>query len=467
MPVIPNTGARALCFVDMPFGKKADLASGAEVDFDELYQAGIKTAIETAGAKTLRGDEERTGGNIHSAMFARLLLAEFVVADLTLANPNVFYELGIRHAAKPFTTVPIFANIRALPFDVGLVRAIPYELEAGRLTEGSANKLRVELARRLKDAATATAPDSPLFQLLPKFPGIDLPHDVTDAFQDRVQHEERFRELLAQARNQPTNEGRRGALMQIQKELGELAVVQRSILVDLLLSYRGVEAWSEMVTLCEAMPKHLKDAIVVRQQWAFALNRRNQPGDRDRAARMLDALVKERGPDPETLGILGRVHKDRYREAKQANKIIAPAALDDAIDAYTRGFEADPRDYYPGVNAITLLIDKGDADAMKQADRLVPLVAFAVARRGGATSSDYWDLATVLELACIGGDWATAARVLPRVIAAARESFMPNTTADNLNLLKEARKRQGHELPEIDEIVAALVERRSELSGGK
>ena len=102
MADVAKPGMRALCFVDMPFGKKADLASGTEIDFDQIYQAGIKPAIEAAGLEALRGDEERTGGIIHSAMFARLLLAEFVVADLTLANPNVFYELGIRHAAKPY-----------------------------------------------------------------------------------------------------------------------------------------------------------------------------------------------------------------------------------------------------------------------------------------------------------------------------------------------------------------------------
>ncbi len=467
MPEAVNPGIRALCFVDMPFGKKPDLASGTEIDFDQIYQAGIKPAIEDAGLEALRGDEERTGGIIHSAMFARLLLAEFVVADLTLANPNVFYELGIRHAAKPFATVPIFANVRALPFDVGLVRAIPYEIEKGRLTEESARKLRAELTGRLQEAAKGATADSPLFQLLPKFPGIDLPHDVTDAFQERVQHEERFREILDQARNRPTNEERRAALVQIQTELKDLAAVQRSILVDLLLSYRAVEAWPEMVALCEAMPQHLKDVIVVSQQWALALNRRNQPGDRDKAVRLLEEMLKQRGPDPETLGILGRVHKDRYKDAKRAKSIVAAAALDDAIAAYTRGFEADPRDYYPGVNAVTLLIEKGSEDAMKEADRLVPLVVFAVARRGGATSSDYWDLATTLELACIGNDWATAGRVLPRVIAAARESFMPRTTADNLDLLKQARQRQGQELPQVDGIIATLRQRGMELSGGK
>src|SRR5262249_51902357 len=72
-----------------------------------------------------------------------------------------------------------------------------------------------------------------------------------------------------------------------------------------------------------------------------------------------------------------------YKEAAQAKKITATAALDDAISAYTKGFEFDPRDHYPGINAISLLIQKGDAEALKEVERLVPLVTFAVARRGG------------------------------------------------------------------------------------
>ena len=121
----------ALCFVDMPFGQKPDLKSGVLVDFDQIYNEAIKPAIEQCGLEPLRGDEESTGGIIHSAMFARLLLSEFVVADLTLANANVFYELGIRHAAKPFTTVPIFANTSALPFDVAWFVLLVTSLKKG------------------------------------------------------------------------------------------------------------------------------------------------------------------------------------------------------------------------------------------------------------------------------------------------------------------------------------------------
>ncbi len=459
---------RALCFVDMPFGQKPDLKSGVVVDFDQIYNEAIKPAIEDCDLEALRGDEEQTGGIIHSAMFARLLLAEFVVADLTLANANVFYELGIRHTAKPFTTVPIFANIGALPFDVALVRAVGYQLKNGKLTKTSAQKLKTELAKRLRAAIDEVAKnDSPLFQLFPNFPGIDLPDDVAETFKDRIRRVEQFRKMLSSAREQRTLRKKRDALLKIQRSLGDLKTVQRSVLIELMSSFRDAEAFEELVALYNAFPDNLKDYVVAKQQFALALNRRNQRGDREKALKVLEDLLKDRGADSETLGIKGRIHKDIYKEAAQAKKITAIAALDDAISAYTKGFEADPRDYYPGVNAINLLIQKGDAEALKEAERLLPLVNFAVARRGGASSSDYWDLATVLELACIGGDWLVANHVLPKVVLAAKASFKTATTLANLQLLKQARARLGQAVPELDGILMELSKRDIELRGAE
>ena len=455
----------ALCFVDMPFGQKPDLKSGVVVDFDQIYNKAIKPAIEECGLEALRGDEERTGGIIHGAMFARLLLAEFVVADLTLANPNVFYELGIRHASKPFTTVPIFANVSALPFDVALVRAVGYHLTKGKLTKAGAQKLKSQLSKRLSDAISgATTHDSPLFQLIPKFPGIDLPDEVTETFKDRIRQAEEFREMLSSARAQPLREERE-ALLKIRRDLGDLKTVQRSLLIELMSSFRDAEAFEELVELYNSFPGPLKEYVIVKQQFALALNRRNQSDDREKAFRILDELLKNRGPDSETLGIKGRVHKDTYKEAAQARRITATAALDDAIDAYTKGFEADPRDYYPGVNAINLLIQKGDAESLKKVERLLPLVSFAVERRGGASSADYWDLATDLELACIGEDWATANRILPKAILAATDSFKTATTLGNLRLLKQARERRGREVAELDAILDELSARDIEFRG--
>jgi hypothetical protein len=58
----------------------------------------------------VRADEEMAGGIIHKPMFERLILCEYAVADLTAANANVFYELGVRHGGRPGCTVLLFAN---------------------------------------------------------------------------------------------------------------------------------------------------------------------------------------------------------------------------------------------------------------------------------------------------------------------------------------------------------------------
>jgi len=455
----------ALCFVDMPFGQKPDLKSGVVVDFDQIYNEAIKPAIEECGLRALRGDEELTGGIIHGAMFARLLLAEFVVADLTLVNANVFYELGIRHAARPFTTVPIFANVSALPFDVALVRAVGYQLKKGKLTKAAAQKLKSQLAKRLRDAMSgAPTDDSPLFQLIPKFPGIDLPDEVTETFKDRIRQAEEFREILSAARAKPPRE-RRDALLKIRSDLGDLKTVRRAVLLELMSSFRDAEAYAELVELYDGFPAPVKEYVIAKQQFALALNRRNQSDDREKALKILDELLKDRGPDSETLGIKGRIRKDTYKEAVRTGRITAAAALDDAIDAYTKGFEADPRDYYPGVNAINLLMQKDDTEALKEVARLLPLVSFAVERHGGASSGNYWDLATVLELACIGEDWATANRVLPKVILAATNSFETATTLGNLRLLKQARERTAREGAKLDRFLDELSVRGTELGG--
>ena len=113
----------------MPFGIKTDVAG--PVSFDAVYRKIIQPAIEKAGLEPLRADEEVTGGLIHKPMFERLILCKFAVADLTTANANVFYELGVRHAARPGSTVLVYAEGRGqLPFDVAPLRALPYRLDA-------------------------------------------------------------------------------------------------------------------------------------------------------------------------------------------------------------------------------------------------------------------------------------------------------------------------------------------------
>jgi hypothetical protein len=63
-------------------------------------------------------------------MFEKLILCEYAVVDLTTGNPNVFYELGVRHAVRPYSTVLLYEGTKQLPFDITPLRAIPYRLDS-------------------------------------------------------------------------------------------------------------------------------------------------------------------------------------------------------------------------------------------------------------------------------------------------------------------------------------------------
>src|SRR5689334_11811426 len=76
---------------------------------------------------------DRRGGSIHLAMFQDLLRAEFVIADLTLDNPNVWYEIGVRHALRAGGAVLTYALRDRLPFDIAGQRMQRYTLKGGRL----------------------------------------------------------------------------------------------------------------------------------------------------------------------------------------------------------------------------------------------------------------------------------------------------------------------------------------------
>ena len=220
-----------------------------------------------------------------------------------------------------------------------------------------------------------------------------------------------------------------------------------------------------MVDLYEAMSGDVKATAIARQQLALALNRRNGPGDRDRAIDVLKTLIRDQGESAETLGILGRIYKDLYRDAKDDDAQMAAGWLDRAINAYTRGFEAEPADFYPGVNAITLLLEKGDEEAIAEADRLAPLVTFAAVRQGGEQADDYWTVATVIELACTSRDYGLAERCLPRALILAKEGWMFKTTAGNLRLI--AGLRAGEDgIDRVSAIAEALEHRAAKMETG-
>jgi len=418
----------------MPFNKKKD-AAGREIDFDAVYEQLIAPAVRDAGMEPVRADEERTGGIIHRPMFERLILCDYAVADLTTANANVFYELGVRHAVKPHATVLLFAQGSGqLPFDVSQLRAIPYGLGAdGQPTDEA--KYRKMLTERLKDARNA-AIDSPLFQLVDNYPQVD--HSKTDIFRDLVEYSKKMKGRLAQARK-----GGIDAVQQVEAEMGNIADCESGVVIDLFLSYRAVKGWDRMIALVERMSPELAATVMVREQLGLALNR---AGRGEEAERVLLELIARRGPSSESCGILGRVYKDRWETAqKSGSSMLARGFLEKAVDAYLKGFEADWRDAYPGINAVTLMELKEPPDPRRL--EILPVVTYAVKRRVEHGTPDYWDFATLLELAMLGKDEAAATDALASALAAVREPWEPETTLHNLRLVRDARERRGEANP--------------------
>jgi hypothetical protein len=142
---------------------------GTPIDFDSVFAELIQPALLEAGLEAFRADLEQRAGSIHSDMFQELLLADLVVADLSIDNANAWYELGVRHALRARGVVLMFSGREYLPFDVGPERALRYRLSGGKPDSAYVRDDR----KRLSEMVLATLGAwrgrriSPVYHLLP------------------------------------------------------------------------------------------------------------------------------------------------------------------------------------------------------------------------------------------------------------------------------------------------------------
>src|SRR3974390_3406975 len=131
-----------VCFMIMPYGRKATQAEAgrgpAEIDFNALWDRGFVPGIKALGFDPVRADQD-TGGLIISEMLERLYFADLVLADMTIPNGNVYYEVGIRHASKKTGCVLLAADWSKQLFDVVQMRTIRYPLAEGNVTDVTAD----------------------------------------------------------------------------------------------------------------------------------------------------------------------------------------------------------------------------------------------------------------------------------------------------------------------------------------
>ncbi|MEJ7766630.1 MAG: tetratricopeptide repeat-containing protein [Chitinophagaceae bacterium] len=154
-------------FIVRPFGKRKVLQKDAagnyttkEFDFDLVQEKLIIPALEQSGIEGGTTGKIFEAGSIHEDMFSLLLVANMVIADITIHNANVFYELGIRHALRDKRTVLIKCpDFDETPFDILGYRYIPYQKDDPSLAVA-------ELVKAVKETMDADRKDSPVFDKL-------------------------------------------------------------------------------------------------------------------------------------------------------------------------------------------------------------------------------------------------------------------------------------------------------------
>jgi hypothetical protein len=445
---------KPLCFVLMPFGRKTDV-SGRLVDFDAVYDQIIAPGVEAAGMEPIRADEEKIGGTIHKPMFERLMLCDYAVADLTGANANVYYELGIRHATRPCTTAIVFAEGTTLPFDLALVRGLSYRTDASGKPATPA-----ECAKSITESLSHTRQnqggvDSPIFQLVEGMPEVKVDHTKTDIFRKLADYSKEYKDRLGVAR--------RGGLEAVKAvatdpALADLSLVEGGVIIDLYLAFRDVKAHQDMVDLYARMPKPLQQARLVQEQYGFALNRLGRSAE---AELVLKGVIEKYGPSSETNALLGRVYKDRYDAAVAAkDPIRTRGSLNAAIDAYLAGFEADWRDPYPGVNAVTLMEMPDKVDPRQP--KILPVVRYSAEQRA-RIDDDYWSYATLFELAVLARDEAEANSAIEKALARPLHSWYLETTAANLQKIVAARQKRSEDVGWVADLEAYLRQEQTRL----
>jgi hypothetical protein len=328
------------CFVVMGYGEKTDFQQNKTFDLDKSYRYIIKPAVEAAGYTCVRADEIQHAGNINVPMYEQLLDADLVIADLSTANLNAFFELGVRYGLKPRTTIVIAEQGFKIPFDMGQVVIRHYEHLGKGIDHGEVERMKKALTDACLEVAKAERTDSPVYTFLRNLTPPAL-KKIAEAEVDNA--EAQTRSALAQARNQHETD----ALTLPFAALMQAAMKARA--------EGNFKAARDILGGVRAVQGDQVDPFVV-QQLALATYKAKEPdpvGALVAAHAVLEPLKPETSSDPETLGIWGAIHK-RLFELGGSPQLTRGYALDTAIWAYERGFYLG-NDYYNGINFAFLL----------------------------------------------------------------------------------------------------------------
>jgi len=434
----------------MPFGVKPG-ADGAPIDFNQVFTGYIAPALEAAGLTVFRADQETRAGDIRTDMFQELLVADLVVADLTIDNPNVWYELGVRHALRARGVVLVSGGKVPTAFDLYTDRKLRYGLADGAPDPATVNADIAALTKMVQETMMSWRGRkvSPVYNLMPNLQEPDWTslrigdvrefweeHDAWVTRVDLARKSGRLGDLLVLAEEAPVAAFRAEAYV----KAGE--ALRKAERFDFALEYldRGLEI--EPGNL-----RALREKGMCLQRLALA----GAPGHSlDRARAHYRDVLDQFPDDPETWALQGRVDKDAWTGAWQRKeyspeKMREEAAYEDAllraaIESYATAFRANPGHYYSGINALTLMHLFRHLTEDTRYDALAAIMEGAVrfAAAGQPESrQDYYSKVTVGDLEVLLGTPDRVTEAYKEAIARnERDWFALNTSRSQLVMAK-------------------------------
>ena len=431
-------------FIIMPFGKKEG------INFNQIYLDLIKPALQQAGLESFRADEEILPGDIRADMFQELLMADLVVADLSISNANAWYELGVRHGLRSHGIVQIRSGEARIPFDVCVDRTFHYHLKDGVPDADFLEADRAALGKIALETLHSEPnrrPVSPVYQYLPFLQEPDWKSLRVKNADEFWQKHEQWSDLIeiSQKNNKP------GDILVLADEAPTFALQLEGYYVagDALLSLGQFEFALEQFNKALAInPDDLKSA----QKKGVVLGRLNKTAQ---AEQWLSALSKKHPHDAETWGLLGRTEKDRWVSLWRKENKSPPAMFEDAacesaqlnaaIEAYRQGFIEQPESYYVGINALTLirLLShlQGYSDRENELEAMAGGVRWATMSeltKETANRPNYWARVTLADLELLVSDIATIEKAYQTAITAARQDwFALDSSRQQLKLLQD------------------------------
>ena len=432
------------CFVVMGFGKKTDFETGRVLDLDQSYKNLIKPAVEAAGLKCIRADEIVHSGLIDVPMYELLLKADIVVADLSTSNRNAFYELGVRHALRPFTTVIVAEEqmMKAAPFDVNHIAIQSYRHLGEDIGVSEAKRFTQALTQAIEQIM-ATKPelrvDSPVYRFISRLTPPSIAEELKQAVAAAAS------EPVASVTGSSSSEGAFApAHSAMMKRVDEAQKNKDWLKAKILLEeVREMRKAKPPETGATPQAEKPEDPYII-QRLALATYKSEHPSAEEalkQACDLLSLLEPETSNDTETLGLWGAAHKRRWELTKDETY------LDRAVRAYERGFYLR-NDYYNGINYAYLL----NVRAVQAADLPEAIADFVQARRvrqevleicdkalaesaAAGAPKEYWILATIAE-AHIGLEDGQGDQKLAEAFAVASEKWMKDSTQEQVDKLK-------------------------------